>query len=88
MRDASPATGSTSSACAAIVRREHDHDLERREELDKERWRILVVTAKGIYQEPDRTVRRVRDALVEQGADRPRLRPTWRKHFPGRPAAS
>jgi very-short-patch-repair endonuclease len=67
---------------------QHDHDLERREELDRERWRILVVTAKGIYQEPERTVRRVRDALVEQGAGRPRLRTTWRQHFPGRPAAS
>jgi len=62
------------------------HDLERREYLDDEHWRILVVTAKGIYQEPERTLGRIRAALVSRGgAGVPRrLAEVWRPHFPVR----
>jgi hypothetical protein len=67
-------------------RRQYDHDRDRREELDDGGWKILVVTAEGIYRDPERTLRRVRRALVSRGAaDVPRtLRPEWRAHFPGR----
>lgn len=61
-------------------------DLERREAIDDDGWRILVVTARGVYHHPERTVDRVWRLL--------RLRrlpgvPTvasadWRPHFPGR----
>ncbi len=44
-----------------------DSDLDRREEFDDEHWRILVVTAKGIYREPGRTVTRVQRALKARG---------------------
>jgi very-short-patch-repair endonuclease len=61
-------------------------DLERRETFDDSEWRILVVTAKGIYREPARTVERIRKALVKRGcAGVPRqLSEAWRPYFPGR----
>lgn len=61
-------------------------DLDRREEFDEDGWRILIVTSKGIYQEPERTVARVHRALRARGCrDLPRrLSDDWRAHFPGR----
>ena len=58
-------------------------DLERREEFDDDGWRILVVTAKGIYREPERTLARVRKALIARGHPRVprRLSDEWRLHF-------
>lgn len=63
-----------------------DADLDRREELDADGWRTIVVTAKGIYTEPARTLERVLRALQSQGCrDLPvRLGDEWRAHFPGR----
>lgn len=63
-----------------------NRDLERRESLDDEEWRIIVVTAKGIYREPAKTLARVRKALVRQGCTTlPRtLAEEWRAFFPGR----
>jgi very-short-patch-repair endonuclease len=62
-------------------------DLERREMFDNDGWRILVVTAKGIYKEPERTLQRVRAALVSRGSTGvPRhLSEEWRPYFPERP---
>lgn len=59
-----------------------ERDLDRREELDGTSWRLLVVTSKGIYREPERTVDRVWRALLERGY-RPLSPPTddWRPHF-------
>ena len=39
--------------------RQWERDVERREELDDEGWRIVVVLGKGIYREPRRTLERV-----------------------------
>jgi very-short-patch-repair endonuclease len=63
-----------------------ESDLDRREEFDDGRWRLLVVTAKGIYREPERTILRVQRALKERGCRDlpPRLSDAWRAHFPGR----
>jgi hypothetical protein len=59
-----------------------ESDLERREELDDEEYRILVVTAKGIYVEPLRTLQRVRRQLVLRGyGDVPPIQPGWEEHF-------
>lgn len=66
-----------------------ESDLERREEIDDEGWRILVVVAHGVYTDPAITVRRVFRLLRARGlADLPE-RPSedWRPHFPGRAAA-
>jgi hypothetical protein len=61
-------------------------DIFRREELDQMRWRLVIVTSEGIYQEPLRTLERVRDALLECGAVgiRRAFKPEWRLHFPTR----
>ena len=68
---------------------QHDHDLVRREELDEQGWRIIVITAKGVYDDPEGTLVRVRRAILRQGGEvPPRLRSTWRRHFPGRRVAS
>ncbi|HSV39896.1 MAG TPA: DUF559 domain-containing protein [Nocardioidaceae bacterium] len=58
-------------------------DLERREELDEEGWRILVVTSDGIYRQPERTVLRVWRALRDRGFAGVPARPgdEWRGHF-------
>ena len=45
-------------------------DIDRREELDRGRYRLVVVTRDGIYVEPERTLERVRDALTDCGAAR------------------
>jgi Protein of unknown function (DUF559) len=59
-------------------------DIFRREELDQLRWRLIVVTSRGIYRDPQQTLERVRDALIERGAVgvRSRFKPEWRLHFP------
>ncbi|MEI5676189.1 MULTISPECIES: endonuclease domain-containing protein [unclassified Nocardioides] len=59
-----------------------ERDIERREELDDEDWRILLVTSKGVYREPERTLQRIRGLLAKRGmTDVPELDETWREHF-------
>ncbi|WP_209020559.1 DUF559 domain-containing protein [Nocardioides sp. 1609] len=63
--------------------RQWQGDLDRREELDDEGYRILVVTAEGVFRSPGRTLERVRRQLVERGMDGvPAIDATWREHFP------
>lgn len=57
-------------------------DLERREDLDDGNWRIIVVTSRGIYRDPEKTVHRVWLALAKRRYRR--LAPpgdAWRVHF-------
>lgn len=63
-----------------------ESDLARREAMDDEDWRILVVISKGIYKVPEETLSRVhRLLLVRKVPGTPaRLRDDWRAHFPGR----
>jgi hypothetical protein len=57
-------------------------DLERREEFDDEGYRILVVTAKGLFVEPGRTIQRVRRQLILRGwGDVPPVNDEWRTYF-------
>jgi very-short-patch-repair endonuclease len=62
------------------------HDLDRREWFDDEKWRVLIVTSKGIYQEPERTLQRIHKALAERGCPvlPRRLSDAWRPYFPAR----
>jgi very-short-patch-repair endonuclease len=64
-----------------------ESDLDRREAIDDEGWRIVVITARGIYREPGRTVERVWRVLRARGLAGMPARPTdgWRAHFPGWP---
>ena len=66
-----------------------ESDLDRREEIDDEGWRILVVVAAGIYTDPGRTVSRIFRLLRARGLEDLPDRPSedWRPHFPGRLAA-
>jgi len=59
-----------------------ERDLERREELDDDEYRILVVTARGIFVEPERTIERVRRALIARGCtEKLEISTEWREHF-------
>jgi Protein of unknown function (DUF559) len=58
------------------------HDLDRREELDGMGWRLIVVQRNGIYNDPLRTLRRIRSALEERGATVPKkFKSEWTRHF-------
>ena len=61
--------------------RQWERDVERREELDREEWRIVVVLAKGIYREPGRTIERVVEALVSRGTPARTSSDEWRLYF-------
>jgi hypothetical protein len=62
-----------------------DHDLDRGDWFDAHDWRHVVVVARGIYREPEKTLRRVQAALRSRGVALPRqLSQEWRAHFPGR----
>jgi very-short-patch-repair endonuclease len=57
-----------------------ERDVERRDDLDG--WRVVTVTSKGIYREPEKTLLRVWRALHERGfRPLPPLRNDWRPHF-------
>lgn len=62
-----------------------ESDLERREEIDEGGWRILVVTARGIYRHPEQTVLRVWRLLRARRLPGVPAVPSeaWRAHFPG-----
>ncbi len=57
-------------------------DLDRREELDDEEYRIIVVTARGIFVEPARTLERIRRQLVLRGSRADlTIDPDWQDYF-------
>ena len=60
-----------------------ERDVDRREGLDPDGWRLVVVLAKGIYREPERTLERVTAALREVGVRATVASDEWRLHFPG-----
>jgi hypothetical protein len=63
-----------------------EKDLERREAVDDEQARMLVVTSRGIFVEPEHTLERVWRVLRSRGEPGlpERLSDDWRPHFPGR----
>lgn len=62
-----------------------ESDLARREEIDDNEWRIIVVIAKGIYVTPGDTVAKLHRLLVKRGHPRVSRQPdpAWHRHFPG-----
>lgn len=60
-------------------------DLLRREAIDNDEWRIIVVVASGIFKDPSQTLDRVFRVLQSRGLAGlpPRPRDDWRPHFPG-----
>jgi len=63
-----------------------ESDLERREQIEDDAWRIVVVTAKGIYRTPEETLAKIHRLLLQRGEPGVprRIRDDWRAHFPGR----
>lgn len=68
----------------AESRAQWEHDLERREDLDADGWRLVVVLANGIYREPARTLERVVSAMRDVGMSALVSSDEWRVHFPSR----
>lgn len=60
------------------------HDITRREWLDEQDWRLVIVTAEGIYREPEATLRRVTETLRRRGLVVELRSEQWRRHFPPR----
>ena len=65
----------------AETRVQWEHDVERREGLDEDDWRVVVVLSKGIYREPDRTLDRVERAMRKTGMPIPPRSKEWTEHF-------
>jgi hypothetical protein len=67
-----------------------ERDLIRREAIDDDDWRIVVVVSAGIYRHPDQTVERIFRVLTARGLAGLPAAPSddWRPHFPGIPAAA
>lgn len=59
-------------------------DLERREQIDDDEWRIRVFVAKDVFNSPDRTLERMAKLLRDRRLPgMPKmLRDDWRAHFP------
>lgn len=64
-------------------------DLRRREQLEDQGWKLIVITAEDVFGEPQQTLDRIRTALRDRGesAGRHRPPPEWFRCFPGRSAA-
>lgn len=59
-----------------------ERDIKRREMLDSARWRLVTITAKGIYKEPEVTLERIVTALRERGCHGVKVRSqAWRRYF-------
>ncbi len=65
----------------AESRKQWEHDIARREGLDLDGWRLVVVLAKGIYREPGHTLDRVVRAIRDGGGDALVTSEEWRRHF-------
>lgn len=60
-------------------------DIERREWMDQNDWRMVVVISRGIYRTPAATLQRIVTAMRDRGMVVPRLSDEWRRYFPSLP---
>lgn len=62
-------------------------DIRRREDLENQGWRFVIVTAEGVFAAPEETLERIRRILRDRGESAGRRRPSveWHRCFPGRP---
>jgi very-short-patch-repair endonuclease len=58
-------------------------DLRRREWMDHDGWRLIVINSDAYHREPRGTLLRIREALAERGCrDLPTRTPAaWDRHF-------
>ncbi|MPZ96888.1 MAG: DUF559 domain-containing protein [Propionibacteriales bacterium] len=68
------------------IKKQWLRDIERREQLDGWGWRIVIVTAEGIFDDPAQTVQRVWAVARQRHVPGVPRRPTdgWRAYFPTR----
>lgn len=63
-------------------------DLLRREDLEAQDWKFVVVVGSQVYGDPGGVLSRIEAAMRSRGIRVPAsLSPEWRRHFPGRAAA-
>lgn len=62
---------------------QRSEDIERREQLSDEEWKIVTVTGMQMW-DPERVIGRVRAALENAGARLPPMSQDWRRHLPSR----
>ena len=60
-------------------------DVDRREWLDRNDWRIVVLIARDLHRTPARTLHRIGAAMRDCGMSVPHLDGAWRRHFPSLP---
>ena len=60
------------------------NDLARREELEGDGWRFVVLVAEDLYATPEQTLARLVTAFAERGRRVRIRREEWRRYFPGR----
>ncbi len=59
------------------------NDILRRELLESQGWRVIIINADALFNRPVETLERVRRGLTDCGAVVPRrLSPVWPRHFP------
>lgn len=61
-----------------------DWDVDRREWMDHEKWRIVIVRSRDLFNTPGQTLQRIISAMRDQGMSVPRLSEEWRLHFRAR----
>lgn len=66
----------------ADVQEQWESDIDRREEIEDENWRFILVTSKGVYVEPERTILRVARAIQQRGGRVGPICDGWKAHFP------
>jgi hypothetical protein len=59
-------------------------DVQRREDLDADGWRLVVVLSGDLYRSPARTLERIVTAARAQGVSLRLRRDEWRRYFPQR----
>ena len=67
------------------VRDQWARDLRRREELERDGWRLVVIIAEDLQRDPDGTLERIRRAMADRGLRiPPRPSAEWYRLFGGR----
>jgi hypothetical protein len=66
-----------------LEKRQWGRDLKRREWLESQGWRIVVINSDAFYNEPLPTLQRIRDAMIARGQPRLPSRPpaAWVRQF-------
>jgi very-short-patch-repair endonuclease len=74
----------------AEVRAKWLNDIKRREALERDGWRFVIVTSEGLYEAPFDTLQRVRLALIERGCHvrSGQIPAEWHRIFTSRPVAA